>query len=289
MFKDGENPIPTWGAGASDEDERTFQPFAQCPPLETPVGADSVRCSGESCAVECKGGYIIQGNPQTKCKKDPQNPGSYMWRRGLGYCVGCDEPVFDDWKVYANCQVNKKNQKICKIGCMQGAKLEGGSHARCKCNRKSGTCGWFAKGNKAMKSFNQTCTGGGPIKYVNVKCSQKPKQCIDVTEKTQVYNAWTCRNCMRIRTEWEMPETFDNRDHMVVTFTEDIQPINFAHPMVDATNPSGDMRTWYITFSDKALFGDRRMDFTSEWRNLGKRAQIASATGCSCKNKIPKN
>lgn len=232
---------------------------------------------------------MIKGNPQTQCKKDPDNPGEYIWRRPLGSCYSCDsDPSFEDWKVYSNCQVTGKNQRVCNFGCMLGATLQGNPNARCKCNRKKEECHWVSRG-KSVSKFNQKCIGGEKVKYVYKNCWEKPKQCVDVTEKTEIYNAWTCRNCIRIRSEWDLPATFDNRDHMVMTFTDEVALVKAAHPMTGAVNPSGDGKTWYVTFSDKALFGDRRMDFTSEWRSLGKRSKVASATGCSCKNKIPKN
>lgn len=291
MFKDGENPIPAWGSKADTDGQRAFENWKFCEPIPVPEGADEVRCSGESCAVECKGGYYVTGNPQTKCKKDPKNPGQFVWRRPLGSCYSCaEDPSFKDWRVFSNCSVTKGNKRKCDFGCLQDGKLEGAKWAQCKCKRSKGasSCAWYSKGNKQVKSFNQKCVGGGKVDYVEVECGKKPGQCFDVTEDTSLMNAWTCRNCIRIRSEWKLPETFDNRDHMVMTFSEDIQPINWAHPMSEATNPSGDMRTWYIKFSKEALFGDRRMDFTSEWRNMGKRSNIVSARGCSCKNKIPK-
>merc|ERR1712048_768275 len=132
MFKDGDTPIPNWGSGSTGANgERAFQQYTLCPVLDVPEGAEEVRCDGESCAVECKGGYMIKGNPQTKCKKDPKNPGQFVWRRPLGSCYSCDtEPSFNDWKVWQNCSVNKKNQRTCKFGCLLDANaIEKKKHA----------------------------------------------------------------------------------------------------------------------------------------------------------------
>ena len=267
---------------------RGYLDYSTCPEIELPAGADHVKCNQSSCAVECKGGYTIVGNPRTKCKRGKKGAPNY-WRRPLGHCKTCDGgPSFSDPKVWQSCWVEpKNNRRVCKFGCTLGADLVGSKKAECKCSKKNKSCEWSIKRKPADWSKIR-CEGGAvPDKDGLIPCAQKSKKCTDVTSETTTLNSWTCRNCFRMRSEWHIPPTFDNRDHMVMNFSENVQIQNFAHPMKTATNPSGDLRTWYIEFSEEAQFGDRRIDFTSEWRYFEKPARLTGANSCPCSNDVP--
>lgn len=266
-----------------------FDHWTSCPAIEKPAGANQIECNQASCAVVCKSGYAISGNLRSKCKRGKKGaPNS--WGLPLGKCITCPgEPTFSDPKVWKSCWVeSKSNKRVCKFGCTDGEKLVGSKKALCKCNRKEQSCGWSMKRKPADWS-TITCNDGNLLdKDGKIKCSKKKKKCTDVTKATTIMNSWTCRNCFRMRSKWDIPSTFDNRDHMLMTFDEDVQVQNFAHPMKSASNPSGDLRTWYIEFSEEAEFGDRHMDFTSEWRYFEKPASLISADACPCSNKVPK-
>lgn len=265
-----------------------FALWSLCPTLDVPEGADNIVCDQASCAVECKGGYLIKGNPRTKCKWNPKYQ-IFEWRRPLGYCRTCKgEPTFKDSKIWKNCWIEpKNNRRVCKFGCIGGATLDGSSKAECKCRKKTKSCQWSMNKTYTSDWNSLKCVGGNQPQNNDgeLACADKPRKCSDVTSETQILNSWSCRNCFRMRSEFRVSEHFDNRDTMTLEFSHDVQLVNFAHPMKGAMNPSGDFRKWVIQFSEEALFGDGRMDFTTEWRYFENPARLLSSKVCPCSGK----
>jgi len=290
IFKDGSRELISWGEGGTD-DLRVFHDHNLCPSLRAPKGTQGLYCDGSSCALDCKGGYTPVGNFQTKCKKDPNKKG-FIWRRKLGHCSTCEPmPTFKDKHLTKQCYIDpKKNRKTCNFSCKNGAKFEGTKSVQCKCKgrKRQGECNWVFNGRKPVTKWNQKCTGAKPWtpppghKY----CYQKPQQCVDVTFGTSFYNSWTCRNCIRLRSYYTLPDFFDNRDHMIFEFSEPILFEKAAHPVLKATKASKDMKKWIIEFSSEAQFTNRQMDFDSEWRSLHIWSKLKKAKACPCKPRI---
>lgn len=264
---------------------RAYLKHDKCPALATPEGADNVVCDQASCAVECKGGYSTFGAPRTKCKRG-RNGVPNFWQRQLSGCTTCVPMPSLSGDLWKSCWVNNRNQKVCQFGCKNGGELKNPKHNKveCKCKKSQKTCKWTVKSNEADWSTFK-CVGA-KIPADGVACNKKPKQCLDVTSQTELMNSWTCRNCFRMRTNWKLSDFFDNRDHLVMNFNEPVQIQNFAHPMKEALNPSGDLKTWFIVFSEEAQFGDRRLDFTTEWRYFEKPARLMKSQSCPCSKKI---
>ena len=105
---DGERGNRGWGQPIV----RGFVNHKKCPALPVPEGATGIVCDQASCAVECKGGYMIDGNLRTKCKKQPKT-GGFQWRRELGTCKTCDsEPEFNDSNLWKACWIEPKVSKF---------------------------------------------------------------------------------------------------------------------------------------------------------------------------------
>lgn len=148
---------------------RASAPWAQCPALTVPAGADNIACDASTCAVICKAGYKSFGQRRTRCRWNKTQ--GFFWKKTLGTCTTCDPetPAVTDTNVTLNCSINRKNKHVCQASCPTGMAFPGGKagksvKVKCKCPRKAGSCGWVFKKTTATSFGALTCsaaTGGG--------------------------------------------------------------------------------------------------------------------------------
>ena len=61
-----------------------------------------------------------------------------------------------------------------------------------------------------------------------------------------------------------------------------IKADNWAHPVKKFVSNSDFGQVWNVEFSKEAHFGDRRMDFTAEFRYLANPAWLKKVKMCPC-------
>merc|ERR1712176_426689 len=116
-------------------------------------------------------------------------------------------------------------------------------------------------------------------------------RCSEVTQFVSFTNSWTCRSCFNIRVQFTFAEAghpdFDSEDSLTLAFSSQVALVKFAYPVTGIKAHGQDSAGNYlqkVTFDRNVEFGDRRMDFNAEFRELGEPPEISYAYTCPCKN-----
>jgi len=284
-----------------------------CDPLELPDNAEEVvykdktnqkkRVQTIAHAV-CKPGYfpnISKGRKlRAKCMKRKTG---YEWNRTLPECVTCEHPdptdmiTSGDDGISVYCDYTKKARHKCKLTCLND--MERISHPEskrrpkkksmmyCKCRR--GSCSWMNNRVKDITLDEFVCKANGPTPapIIPIDCADKKPTCTDVSAKVDKLNSWTCRNCFRIRSYFKFSQfgltDFDNKDYMDIEFSDQVFHVKHAHPAESFEDMGNNI--WRVRFSKFAMFGNREMDFTAEFRSVNPRTpEIVAVKTCPCQN-----
>lgn len=245
-------------------------------------------CDLATCAVDCKPGFLPQGQSRTHCR---EFKGKLAWTKTLGDCGSCSHPIFEDDRIFPFCWVDKTtDRKICNLKCGDGrSDLKGLKRGDIRCGCGKSGCQWQkGKGKKAANLKKMTCI---PMKNRMMRekqeCGDKPPGCFDIWEDFSIVKTWSCKGCFLIKAAFQTPHFFDNRDHVEIKLSQKIKFLQWTFPIKHITQINED-DAWKIEFS---LNGDMltatkqgalKMTFLIEGVSAGRKPEIVSAKGCPC-------
>jgi len=126
------------------------------------------------------------------------------------------------------------------------------------------------------------------------RCSADSRQgqCSAITDFVTFTNSWTCRSCFNIRVNYKFDSVgtpnFEAQDSLILAFKKSVLLVKFAHPVRNITNMGEDENgnhLWKVSFVESVQFGDSRMDFNAEFREIGGPHALDYGYSCPCKNK----
>jgi len=272
------------------------------PIVDNTENTQGFHCSGTSCVVECNPGYAPDSKTVAHCRQ--RKSGALSWSADISNvkCHTCADATLTDSNLSENCYVNDKNKRRCEYVCTNGGKVTHPlygtprvkSIATCKCDRYSDNCNWYISAQDA--DLSQLACVGGAVTTEEPETTIEPPAGCDATKQTDCtsiqnkitfMNSWTCRNCHRLRVEYNAKNMgindFDNKDYLDIQFDREIIWLQHAHPVDSAEHIGGNV--WRVGFSDQAMFGDNRVDFTAEVKSVdGAKPSVLSASSCPCSN-----
>jgi hypothetical protein len=118
------------------------------------------------------------------------------------------------------------------------------------------------------------------------------KACRDVTNRVSRTNSWTCRDCFNLRVNVNLNNVrnaFNWDGFVYLSFTEETSVVKFAGPVVsidfDGNDDNGNFR-YKVSFIPGHEFGDNRIDFNAEFRELGGKPKLEWAWLCARLNGV---
>lgn len=114
------------------------------------------------------------------------------------------------------------------------------------------------------------------------------KACRDITQRVTRTNSWTCRDCFNLRINVNLNNVrsaFNWDGHVYLQFTEETSVIKFAGPVsaidFDGIDENSGHYRYKVTFLPNHEFGDNRIDFNAEFRELGGKPKLSWAWLCA--------
>jgi len=108
--------------------------------------------------------------------------------------------------------------------------------------------------------------------------------CRDVTTGITRTNSWTCRDCYNLRVNFNLESFADNWiPHVYISFSEETAVVKVAGPAAaidyEGLDRNGD-HMYKVTFLAGHEFGDNRIDFNAEFRELAGQPLVSWAWTC---------
>ncbi|CAG5097764.1 Oidioi.mRNA.OKI2018_I69.XSR.g15221.t2.cds [Oikopleura dioica] len=131
----------SWGRPVNLKKRKTFRGHEDCPALVPDENMQPFRCSGATCMLVCKSGFVPAGRKRVACRN---RGGTFIWTKSPGKCVTCDPlvPQPNDAAVRTRCRVTGKGKRLCSLRCENGFTHNNRPSTRLTCSCPRGNCQW---------------------------------------------------------------------------------------------------------------------------------------------------